>query len=171
MVSCLQLCTLTLWNLTYRIYCRYKGKVGHRANRLEFGAAVRRKHMVTKKDITNKRLLVKDMAVIHNKEDAVPVDMFVQELCTEPYNPILLYNRQHETDKQCPSLAEDTFLLAIQTDFQRELYEQYAHKVVCIDATHGTNAYRFKLITVMIPDDYGQGKHYGIVINVANLNV
>ena len=26
MVSCLQLCTLTLWNLTYRIYCRYKGK-------------------------------------------------------------------------------------------------------------------------------------------------
>jgi len=132
-------------------------KVGHRANRLEFGAAVRRKHMITKKDIANKRLLVKDMAVIRNKEDAVSVDMFVQELREEPYNPILLYKRQHETDKECPSLAEDAFLLAIQTDFQRHLYEQYAHKVLCIDATHGTNAYRFKLITVMIANDFGQG--------------
>lgn len=130
---------------------------------MEFDAAVRRKHMVTKKDIANKQLLVKDMAVIRNKEDAVSVDMFVQELRGEPYNPIVLYKRQHETDKQFPSLAEDAFLLAIQTDFQHQLYEQYAHKVVCIDATHGTNAYRFKLITVMIADDYGQGKHYCIV--------
>ena len=31
-----------------------------------------------KKVIANKPLLVKDMAVIHNKEDAVSVDMFVQ---------------------------------------------------------------------------------------------
>ena len=46
-------------------------KVGHRANRLEFGAAVRHKHMVTKKDLTNKRVLVKDVTVIRNKEDAV----------------------------------------------------------------------------------------------------
>ena len=67
--------------------------------------------MVTKKDIANKRLLVKDMEVICNKEDAVSVEMFVQELRKEPYNTILLYKWQHETDKECPSLAEDTFLL------------------------------------------------------------
>ena len=63
--------------------------------------------MVTKKDIANKQLLVKDMAVIRNKEDAVSVDKFVQELHGEPYNLIVLYKRQHETDKQFPSLAED----------------------------------------------------------------
>ena len=120
--------------------------------------------MVTKKDIANKRLLVKDMAVIRNKEDAVSVDMFVQELREESYNPILLYKQHHETDKECPSLAEDVFLLGIQTDFQRHLYEQYAHKVLCVDATHGTNTYLFKLITVMIADDFGQGKYLRIGI-------
>ena len=73
--------------------------------------------MITKKDIANKRLLVKDMAVIRNKEDAVSVDMFVQKLCEKPYNPVLLYKRQHEIDKECLSLAKDAFLLAIQTNF------------------------------------------------------
>ena len=38
-----------------------------------------------------------------------------------------------------------------------------------IDVTHGTNAYRFKLIAVMIADDYGQGKHHCIVIKVTHL--
>ena len=124
-----------------------------------------------KKDIANPWILVKDMAVICNKEDAVSVDIFVEELRSEPYNTILLYKRQHEVDKQYVSLAEDTFILAIQTDFQRQLYEQYAHKVVCIDATHSTNAYWFKLITVMIADDYGQGKHHWICLKCDKFNV
>ena len=43
-----------------------------------------------KKDIANAQILVKDMAVICNKEDAVSVDIFVEKLRDEPYNPILL---------------------------------------------------------------------------------
>ena len=105
------------------------------------------------------------MAVIRNQDDATSVDLLVQELHGEPYDPILLYKRLHEVDKQYPLLAEDAFLLAIQTDFQRQMFEQYAHKVVCIDATHGTNAYRFKLITIMIVDDHGQGKKKKCNIN------
>ena len=65
--------------------------VGHRANRLEFKAALRRKHLVKKKDIANIRILVNDMAVIRNQDDAMSVDLLVQELRGEPYNPILLY--------------------------------------------------------------------------------
>ena len=81
------------------------------------------------------------MAVIRNQDDSMSVDQLIEELRGEPYNTILLYKRQFEVNEQYPSLPEDAFLLAIQTDFQRHLYEQYAHKVVCIDATHGTNAY------------------------------
>ena len=29
-------------------------------------------------------------------------------------------------------------------------------KVVCVDATHGTNAYDFKLITLLVVDEYGE---------------
>ena len=43
-----------------------------------------------KKDIANTQILVKDMEVICNKEDAVSVAIFVEELRGEPYNPILL---------------------------------------------------------------------------------
>jgi len=76
--------------------------VGHRANRLEFDAAVRRKHLVKKIDIAKIRLLVNDMAVIRNQDDAMSVDLLVQELRGEPYNPTLLYKRQHEVDEQYP---------------------------------------------------------------------
>lgn len=107
------------------------------------------------------------MTVIRNQDDAISVDLLVQELRREPYNLILLYKRQHEADKQYPLLQEDAFLLAIQTDFQRQLYEQYAHKVVCIDATHGTNAYKFKLITIMIADDHATT--YTIITNAVYL--
>ena len=103
--------------------------------------------------------MVRDMTVIRNRDDAISVDLFVQELREEPYDPVLLYKRQHELDQQYSSLPSDAFLLAFQTDFQRELYQQYAHKVLCVDATHGTNAYRFKLITVMVADEYGEGNY------------
>ncbi len=108
-IHCMVLCTLTLWNLTYCIYCRYKGKGWTPSKPLGIWCSCQTQAYGHKKDITNKRVLVKDMTVICNKEDAVSVDMFIQELCGEPYNLILLYKRQHETDKQCPSLTEDIF--------------------------------------------------------------
>ncbi len=33
------------------------------------------------------------------------------------------------------------------------MYEQYASTVVCIDSTHKTNVYDFKLITLMVIDE------------------
>ena len=126
--------------------------VGNRAKRAEFDAAVRRRHMVTKQDIANMRLMVKAMAVICNKDDAMSVDLFVQELQGEPYDPILLYKRQHEINQQLPSLTQDAFLLAIQTEFQKQLYREHAHKILCVDATHGTNLNSSPLWLLMTMD-------------------
>ena len=39
---------------------------------------------------------------------------------------------------------------------QKELFEKFS-STVCIDSTHGTNAYQFKLITCIVPDDFGKG--------------
>ena len=30
---------------------------------------------------------------------------------------------------------------------------------MCIDLTHGTNAYKFKLVTLMVPDDFAAGTY------------
>lgn len=57
-----------------------------------------------------------------------------------------------------PMLAEDAFLLVIMTGFQASLFEEFSRKLICIDSTHKTNEYRFKLITIIVPDEYCNGK-------------
>ena len=38
------------------------------------------------------------------------------------------------------------------------MFQAFGHnRVVCMDATHGTNAYRFHLITLFVVDDFGEG--------------
>ena len=64
---------------------------------------------------------------------------------------------QHSEYKQFLHLAKDSFVLILQTEFQKQLYQQFSHKIVCIDSTHGLNAYKFKLVTLMVPDDFTAG--------------
>ena len=135
-----------------------RSDVEHRCKREEFQNESTRKHFVTRQDIANVRMKIKDLTVIRNQEDAISVDMFVNELQKEPYNPILLYKRQHDTSSSYPSLPKESFVFAMQTEFQKDCYQQYATKILCVDATHGTNAYGFKLITVMVADEFGQGE-------------
>ena len=118
---------------------------------------VSRKHLITKKDVRNVEVKVRDRIIIHHKDDARSVQLAVAELQQESYNPILAFKPQGCTDSKFSTLAEDTFLLVLQTQFQKRLYELYGGCVLCIDSTHGTNAYRFKLITCMVRDHFGQG--------------
>ena len=71
---------------------------------------------------------------------------------------MLLFKPQGEYDPKLPKLSADSFILGILTRFQKELYEKYGHNILCINATHGTNAYRFMLITCIAPDEFGKGK-------------
>lgn len=67
-------------------------------------------------------------------DDAVSVDLLVKELQNEKYDPILLYKPQGVVDPAIP-LPKERFLLALQTEFQQEMYQQYAPSVICIDST------------------------------------
>jgi len=90
-------------------------------------------------------------------EDAISVDRIVQQLQTETPSPVLLYKPQGIDDSNMPLLLKDTFLLVLMTDFQASLFETFCSKIVCVDSTHKTNQYRFKLITVVVPDEYHNG--------------
>ena len=85
------------------------------------------------------------------------VSLLVAELQQEVYDPILLFKLQGERSTAYPNLPTEGFVLVIQTQFQQELFEKYSHKILCIDSTHGTNAYRFQLITCIVPDEFGKG--------------
>ena len=85
------------------------------------------------------------------------MEEIVAELKQEVYNPILCYKRQGTPDPNFPQLPADSFIVAFQTEFQKELYEMFASTIVCVDSTHKTNCHDFKLITILVPDEYGEG--------------
>ena len=56
-------------------------------------------------------------------------------------------------------LAVDTFVLMIQTHYQKEVFEKYGHGFAGIDATHNTTHYEnMSLFTVIIQDNWGHGE-------------
>lgn len=75
----------------------------------------------------------------------------------ETPSPVLFYKPQGITDSNFSYLTKDTFLLVLMTEFQAFLFETYSSKMVCVDSTHKTNQYRFKLITVVVADEYHNG--------------
>jgi hypothetical protein len=64
---------------------------------------------------------------------------------------------QGTTDDIYEYLDKDSFLLVIMTGFQAQMFEKFSHKVVCIDSTHKTNPYGFKLVTIVVPDEFKNG--------------
>ena len=102
---------------------------------------------------------IKDFGIKRHESDAVSVSIWVEELKGEPFNPILMYKPQGTKEPQYPMLPKESFVLALQTKFQMDLYQKHASTILCIDSTHGTNQYRFKLITCIVPDDRGKGNH------------
>jgi len=98
----------------------------------------------------------------HN-EDAISVQRIIEELRLENPSPVLFYKAQGQRDPEHPNLAEDTFLLILITSFQAEMFSS---KIVCLDSTHKTNQYRFKLITGAVPDEYHNGMLMSVFITL-----
>lgn len=131
--------------------------MSNRARRQDFNQCVSRKHYLTTQDIRNVKRSVLDGQVKRHENDATSVDILVHELQQEPHDPILIYKPQGTVMDEYPKLRKESFVLAVQTKFQMELYQKFSSRILCIDATHSTNAYRFKLISCVVPDEFNQG--------------
>ena len=131
--------------------------MGKRHTRHMFADEAQRRHFVTRRDVLNMSRKVNHLSKIRHENDAQSVEEMVAELRQVSHDPILCYKRQGILDPDFPHFPEDAFVLAFQTRFQKELYEMFASTIVCIDSTHKTNSHNFKLITVVVPDEYGEG--------------
>ena len=131
--------------------------LGKRHTRHMFANEAQRRHFVTRRDVLNMSRKVNHLSRIRHENDAQSVEEIVAELKQESYNPILCYKRQGILDPDIPQLPADGFVVVFQTKFQKDLYEMFASTIVCIDSTHKTNSHNFKLITVVVPDEYGEG--------------
>ena len=132
--------------------------VGDRAERHNFNSIAQREHFITRQDIRNISKSVVDMSAVNHADDAQSVVAIVKKLANEQYNPVLLHKPFGVKDENFPELPEDSFMLVIQTEHEKELFEKFSSGVVCVDSTHNTNQYNYKLITLMIRDNHGQGK-------------
>ena len=95
-----------------------------------------------------------------HENDALSVERLVRELQQEEKSVVIAYKPQGKKDEAFPKLGEGSFLLVIMTDFQATMFEKHSARVVCIDSTHKTNPYGFKLVTVVVPDEFKNGKKY-----------
>ena len=89
--------------------------------------------------------------------------MIVAEIQQETFNPVLAYKSQGSDSPLFPNLPPNSFLLILQSEFQLKMYKKYCSCVLCLDSTHGTNAYCFKLITLMVADDFGNGRQTCVI--------
>ena len=117
-----------------------------------------REHLTSIQDIQNIRRQYNVEGIQRHHNDHQSVDILVQELQEQDYNPILLYKAQGiEQGDDVDNLAKDDMLLCIQTEFQKDAAIKFGNKVVCADSTHGTTMYDFLLITLMVLDEYDEG--------------
>ena len=115
-----------------------------------------RDHLITHADLHNIKQLYNINCMEKASDDADSVLYWVQEMQCEEFNPILFFKPQGQKS-DFNGVEEKDFLLALQTQFQKEMFEKHAQKLICVDATHGTTAYDFQLVTVLVIDDYNEG--------------
>ena len=64
---------------------------------------------------------------------------------------VIGYNPQGIAKEAFFQLAKESFL-------QAEMFWKHSSRILCIDSTHKTNPYGFKLVTIIVPDEFKNGK-------------
>ena len=115
-----------------------------------------RDHLTTRLDLHNIKHQYYITCMQKDNNDTKSVLFWMAEMEREHHNPGLRFKAQGEKSNHV-GIESNDFLLGLQTEFQKDMFVNYATKLVCVDATHGTNAYDFQLITVLVIDDYDAG--------------
>ncbi len=93
--------------------------------------------------------------------DAISVRLWVAKL-QQGGTAAFLKDRQ-DPSPQGSNIANDTFLLCVQTEFQRVRFQALGSDFLSIDATHNTTLYTgVQLYTLIVRDLWGHGTLCGV---------
>lgn len=116
------------------------------------------KCFITKQQLRNVRRDFNLHIGRQHSSDATSVQLWVNSMqkLERGQNPVVLYKPQGVDD---PSgiLTKDDVCLVIMTSFQQMMLTEFGKEKICIDSTHGTNAYEFDLTTLLTVDEFGAG--------------
>ncbi|GBN34017.1 hypothetical protein AVEN_26662-1 [Araneus ventricosus] len=114
-------------------------------------------HLTTRQDIKNIQRNF-GLSVERHRDDATSVRLMIEEMATlDGDNPVLGFKFQGSVPPEYENFLENDFIIVLQNPLQKEMLKKFGNNVVCLDSTHGTNAYNFKLITILIIDEFGEG--------------
>uniref|UniRef100_T1ITT2 ZSWIM1/3 RNaseH-like domain-containing protein n=1 Tax=Strigamia maritima TaxID=126957 RepID=T1ITT2_STRMM len=113
--------------------------------------------LIRKKDLNNIKQQFNITGTKRHHHDHTSVSLLVDELKSSVENPILYYKPIGKPCEQFATILPDDFILVIQTEFQRNIFNNLGNDVICIDSTHNTTQYDVKLITVLCVDEWGEG--------------
>ena len=71
----------------------------------------------------------------------------------EDPSAVLAYKPCGSKDERHPLLTENKFFFVIIKDFQANLFRKFS-TFGCVDCTHKTNEYGYKLITLLVIDEF-----------------
>ena len=115
-------------------------------------------HLIDRKSILNIKQSMKNGSYQHHEDNATSVYIKVQQLRSENYDPVLLYKPQGTFNESLShALDNQDFILAVMTKQQSEIFNRFANVILCMNSTHKTNQHRYKLITLMVPDEFRHG--------------
>ena len=117
-----------------------------------------RRHFITRQDCRNACRKVHDFTNHRHDNDAVSVDRIVKELQLEDPSPVIAYKPRGIKDERYPLLTEENFLLILMTEFQATLFKKFS-MLTCVDSTHKTNEYGYKLVSMVVADEFHNGKN------------
>jgi hypothetical protein len=130
--------------------------IGSRHQRQAFDQVASRRHFITRQDCRNACRKIRDFANHRHKNDALSVDRIVCELQMENPSPVIAYKVCGRKDEKHLLLKEENFLLVLMTGFQADMFAKFS-TLSCIDSTHKTNEYGYKLIMLLVIDEFRKG--------------
>ena len=109
------------------------------------GSSLQRIDLLTKKDLYNIERSFHLRGCQRHSNDYISVQLWVKEMESKGQeSPVLFYKQQGKVTADVGTnngLKEDDFALVIQTPLQSEMLQCCGDKkIVCLDATHGTNS-------------------------------
>ncbi|XP_067138909.1 uncharacterized protein [Centruroides vittatus] len=127
-------------------------------NGLSTTEELQRLHLLTRKDLYNIEKSF-DLASksVRRSSDSTSVDTQVNEMRDGNDDCVLFYKPEGKKCEEYCNLVESDFALAIMNDGQALMLDKYGSGAVCIDGTHGLNAFDFELISLIIIDNMQEG--------------
>ena len=116
---------------------------------------------ITIRDINRFCQIVENEEIHLDDNDAISVRLWVAKL-QQGGTAAFLKDRQ-DPSPQGSNIDNDTFLLCVQTEFQRVRFQARGSDFLSIDATHNTTQYTgVQLYTLIVRDLWGHGTLCGV---------